>query len=129
MLSLTHGKSSREAIAWWELRRIPFNIAVGVAGLLTVAIMLVIGSLVAAPGEDAVEPVVLIVGVAGYAVAANVLYTLGWITELLWTEGDTSRSAAYRGRIFRLGLACSIGLTLLPGVVLALLWGFFGNVR
>ncbi len=32
--------SVREIIYWWELRRVPFNLAVGIAGLITCVIWL-----------------------------------------------------------------------------------------
>jgi hypothetical protein len=54
-------------------------------------------------GED-VKPLGLIVGALLYGFAANVLYTLGWISELLWSGGDTSRTEPFRKRVFSIGL-------------------------
>jgi hypothetical protein len=122
MPSLTRTSLPWDAIVWWEIRRIPFNLAVGVAGLITLATILEIGVRLASPGEDFIEPAVLWAGAILYGLVANALYTLGWITEVIWTAGDTSRSKPLRNRVFLAGLAGSVCLTLLPGIGLALLW-------
>jgi hypothetical protein len=59
-------------------------------------------------------------------VAANLCYSLGWITELLWSWGDTSRTEALRPKIFRLGIVTAIVLTLLPGILIPLAWAVWG---
>src|ERR1700677_4510188 len=45
-------------IAWWELRRIPVNLLIGVYGIfcLSVFFWAILSSNVLQPGEDAVEP-------------------------------------------------------------------------
>jgi hypothetical protein len=113
-------------IAWWELRRIPYNLALLVAGLTSTFAILLIGSRFANPGEDVFEPLAVLVGAAIWAVAANACYTFGWISELLWAHGDTARTALLRGRVFRIGLIFSIALTLLPAIGVPLLWAIFG---
>ena len=120
-------KAPWDAIAWWELRRVPFNVVVGLTGLVGIAIIIGVGGLlVVKPGEDVVEPVLLYVVVPAYALAANVFYTLGWASELLWTWGDNSKTAHLRNRIFWLGLALSVGVTLLPVALVLALWAIFG---
>jgi hypothetical protein len=115
-----------DAIAWWEKRRILFNLAVLAAGVVSVLVIELIGSHLARLGEDVEEPIGILVGVIGYAVAANVCYSLGWITELLWSWGDTTRTEAFRPKIFRMGLGFSVVLTLLPGVLVPLAWAIWG---
>lgn len=115
-----------DAILWWELRRIPFNLAVGLAGVIAIVAIFGIGGQMVTPGEDAVEPTLLLVGTAAYGLAANVLYTIGWASEWLWSGGGTARTAPFRQRIFRLGLALSVALTLLPAVLLLTLWTVVG---
>jgi hypothetical protein len=56
-----------QIILWWELRRILYNLIMAVVGLVSMAIMAVSIPLI----------YVLI------AVGLNVLYTGGWLTELL----------------------------------------------
>ncbi len=119
--------SVREIIYWWELRRVPFNLAVGIAGLITCAIWLVcLIILTTARPEIANYPdsplvpdggVFAIVGIILYAIAANVCYTGGWIVEvvLFWLgkKGDMHFGPV----AFALGTALSLLLTLLPAVV------------
>jgi hypothetical protein len=119
-------KRAREAVVWWEKRRIVFNLAVLAAGLVSGLAIELIGSRFAQPGEDVEEPLAIIVGVIAYAVAANAFYTVGWITEILWSGGDTSRTEAIRPRVFRLGLILSVVLTLLPGVLVPIAWAIWG---
>lgn len=115
-----------DAIVWWEIHRIPYNIFLAGIGLVTVAILFWVGSHFVGPGEDVEEPVGLLVGVILYGIAANALYTLGWITELLWSWGDTSRTEALRRRVFYAGLIVSSIITLLPAALIPALWVVFG---
>src|SRR5258708_36117381 len=79
----TAARSARYSLrvpAWWELRRIPFNVIVGTYGVVCLlAFFWAIGtSGRLEPGEDAVEPLALLA--APFAI--NVLYTLGWLVEV-----------------------------------------------
>lgn len=115
-----------DAIVWWEIRRIPFNLAVGLVGFAASLTVVCVGGLLVKPGEDFVEPMLLIFGGVAYGLLANAFYTLGWVSELLWTWGDTSKTAPLRNRIFWLGLAASAGLTLLPAGAVVVLWALSG---
>ena len=115
-----------DAIAWWEIRRVPFNLLVLVAGALSGFTIELIGSRFVAPGEDVVEPFAIVFWVIAYAVSANICYSLGWVTELLWSWGDTTRTEALRPRIFRWGMIFSVAVTLLPGVLILLAWALSG---
>ncbi len=110
------------AIKWWELRRIPFSLALLFAGSVVIFVLLEIGGHYTAPGEDIIEPILLILGSMAYVFAANAFYTLGWISEILWCGGDVSRTTALRPRIFWLGLFVSVFVTLSPAVILPTLW-------
>ncbi|HKF50695.1 MAG TPA: hypothetical protein VKB26_00160 [Candidatus Acidoferrales bacterium] len=57
-----------------------------------------------------------------YLLVANLCYTLGWVTEIVWSWGRTTQTAEIRLKVFRLGLVFSAGLTLLPVIVIALVW-------
>jgi hypothetical protein len=116
-----------DAIIWWELRRIPFNILILAVGILSLGSILLIGSYFARPAEaDGFEPLFTIFAAIVYGILANLAYTLGWVTELLWSWGDTERTESLRRRIFWLGVVCSVGLTLLPAVLIPLAWIIFG---
>lgn len=111
-------KQPWDAIVWWEIRRIPFNLAVLTVGIVSVLLFAVIGSNVLQEqniGSPLLEAVF-------YMLAANLCYTLGWITEILWSWGRTTETAAIRPKVFRLGLALSAALTLLPVIVISLVW-------
>jgi hypothetical protein len=108
-----------DAIAWWEIRRIPFNLLILLAGLASGFIAVVAWSHVFAADEGFGSPFVTVVL---YALAANLCYTFGWITELLWAWGDTAQTEKSRPKVFRLGLIFSAGLTLLPAIILSVTW-------
>ena len=115
-----------DTIVWWEVRRIPFNLAVGLAGVISLVVIFLTGVPRLQPGEDLIEPLMLLYGGMAYAMLANLAYTMGWITELIWAWGDTSKTADNRRRVFRLGLAFAVAVTLLPGVLVPLSWAVFG---
>jgi hypothetical protein len=117
--------STREVVVWWEIRRIPYNLALLAVGLVSVAAIEWVGSRLVPVGEDFVEPLILLFGVIAYAILANVCYSLGWITELFWSE-ETSDTLTTRRRLFRNGFLFSVGLTGLPSVLMLLLWAASG---
>lgn len=109
-------RSAWQVIGWWEVRRVAFNLVVGIAGILTIATgALALGTANAflqTPLHRPDPPLFFFVLV--YAVLANLCYTGGWVAELacrrLWpaTRGDLAAVS------FRLGLLFSILVTLLP---------------
>lgn len=117
---------TRDVIVWWEIRRIPYNLALLAVGLVSVFSVEWIGGRLVPLGEDFVEPLILLFGVIAYAILANVCYSLGWITELIWKSGDTSERLAIRARLFRNGFLFSVGLTALPSALMLLLWAASG---
>jgi hypothetical protein len=122
-------KQSWDAIVWWEIRRIPYNVTLAILGMMTIGAVLWFESHFAAAGESVLNPLGLIVGVVLYGLAANVFYTLGWVSELLWSGGDTSRTASLRRRVFLIGLAASCAITLSPIVLIPSLWFVFSFPR
>lgn len=115
-----------DAIAWWELRRIPYNLLLAALGLSTIFIIVEIGSRFGPDAGLPLNPFGLVLGVIAYGVAANVFYTLGWITELLWSRGDTSRTEAMRRTVFWTGVIGSSLLTVSPAVLFLLAWVLSG---
>jgi hypothetical protein len=102
----------------WEILRLPYNLIVGLAGLLALAMI---------PTLTWRE---IIVGVVAYGLGANVMYLLGPITEMYlnWLvdvgEGrfvprwvaKTVRSRYLTALLFLGGLLFSVGLTLVIGL-------------
>lgn len=112
---------STAAIArWWERRRLPFNLIVGTAGLLSLGAIHLLAAL--PPHAHAFpvpwQPVVV------FAVLANVCYTFGPIAEVavngLWRE----RLLPIGPTLYRMGLTFSVGLALLPSMLAGLEWAF-----
>lgn len=108
-----------DAIVWWEIRRIPFNLVVLAVGALSGRILFVIGNRLFGPNSEFGDP---FLGVVLYAIGANLCYTLGWTTELLWSWGNTAQTESVRPKIFRAGLIMSAVVTLLPAAILSLFW-------
>ena len=115
-----------KAIIWWEIHRIIFNIILAVCGLISLVTIETIGGHYVKPGEDVVEPLLILIGVGIYAVAANVFYTLGWITEVIWSRGDTARTAPVRFKVFCAGVILSCLVTLAPAILIPLAWAVLG---
>ena len=116
----------RSILKRWEILRIPYNLIVGLTGLLTLAM---------------IPPSLLSNAVGGalvYGLVANVMYLLGPITELYldwfvdaWEDrfvpGWVARFVRSRyltallfvgGSLFSVGLTLAIGLSVLFGIAL-----------
>lgn len=106
-----------QVINWWELRRIPFNLLIGVYGIVCLAIFFwgIMGSGHLEAGEDAVEPIALLA--APFLV--NICYTLGWIVELPARFLCPSLSPKLGPWLLKVGLCFSLFVISIP----ALCWG------
>ena len=107
-----------QTIGWWEVRRAPFNLIVGIAGIATVATGTVAMSLANAFLENPIhrpDPPLFFFALL-YAFVVNVFYTGGWVAELglaqLWGKAQSNLAVVS----FRLGLLLSVLVTLLPAV-------------
>jgi hypothetical protein len=101
-------------IAWWERRRLGYNLVVGSAGLVSLLVlttgMALTGNL---PGWTP-GPILV------FGALANLYYTLGWILEvgahLIWGDEVAPLGPA----LSRAGIIFSAGLALLPVLALPL---------
>ena len=98
---------------WWEKRRLPYNLIVGVTGLASVTwIWLGETMMGSAFGSFPWQPIVIV------GVLANICYTLGPIIETfiekLW-DGEVLPAGPV---LYRMGLTFSVGLMLLPGMIM-----------
>jgi len=86
-------------IKWWELRRIPFNIIVGLTGVLSGAICVLTAVLSEKiTGQEPFfpdPPLFLFAAVIFYGVMANICFTGGWVAELLARRIWAQRAEAY----------------------------------
>jgi len=103
-----------DAICWWELRRIPYNLIVGVVLFASVALMEVLGDLSPPPAKPFVEPSELIPWVLLFAGLANLAYTLGWVLERRVSDTDPVMHQVFRAQNFRRGLFWSCVMASAP---------------
>jgi hypothetical protein len=108
--------SPTEVIAWWECRRLAFNLIVGTYGVVCLLVFFVAittsGHL--QPWEDALSPLALFAA----PIVVNVLYTLGWIVALTYRSIEPDVSRHFGPRLLKVGL----GLGLLLSTVPAAFW-------
>ena len=113
--------SAWNVIAWWESRRIAYNLIVGGAGIVscilvgllvftTPAVQNLLNRFNLSPGFEIFFVII-------YGIAANIFYTFGWIAELvvrsLWPE----EAERFGTTTFTIGLGFSLLLTIAPGVM------------
>ena len=111
----------RDVIGWWEARRIPFNLIVGSAGVLT---CFLVGITAVATETFGTEfglpdpPVFALFGVIAYAIAANLCFTGGWLAELVVRRIWPAEADRFATLSLSTGVVFSVLLTLAPGVVI-----------
>jgi hypothetical protein len=109
-------------ILWWEARRVPYNLIIGIFGCFSLILffLFINASGHLKPGEDAVEPMALML--APFAI--NLCYTAGWIVEVaLWIIGK--RDPRIGPFLFKTGTAFSLLAAAFPSILWGLIW-FFG---
>ena len=113
----TAPKKILQVILWWELRRIPYNILIGIAGTIGLALFYYFANATGAikPGEDLVEPLLIAIS----PILVNLAYTGGWISEIillkLWGENATNIAPI----LLKLGITISAVAVLFPAII----WG------
>ncbi len=99
-------------VLWWEVRRIPYNILVGLYG--TFCLLIFFWSITTSghlePGEDAVEPMALFAAPLG----VNLCYTLGWLVEVPARKFSPSLSPRFGACLLKLGIGLSALLIGMP---------------
>jgi hypothetical protein len=109
-------RSPLRVVQWWESRRLTYNAIVGGVGLFTITYVSGWLRILSDPGSWEWAP--LILGTVVYGVSANLCYTLGWIVENLVERWMKRPIYGFGPALFRHGLVFSIGLTLLPAVLI-----------
>lgn len=102
-------------VAWWEIRRIPYNLLIGTAGIASIALWLSVGSLPLmadrANSADAVGAEPLAVLAAPFLF--NVCYTAGWFCEIVLSQ----LGARHTGPILlKLGTGLSLAMVSFVGI-------------
>ena len=111
-----------EAVIWWEIRRILFNLVLLATGIVSLVLILFVLAWI----PNSTDGIQSLFAIFMYFVSANVIYTLGWVSELIWSRGDTTRTIEVRPRVFRMGLMFSAGITLLPAFLAPAIWVLWG---
>lgn len=107
-------RSPATLFTWWESRRPTYNLVVGAAGLVTLAVLRTLTWLPPHLPFDPPLPLVVL-----YGLCANVCYTLGFACEALLQRAWGDDVAPVGPTLWRHGLVFSVGLTLFPS---ALAW-------
>ncbi len=108
------------SLKWWESRRLFFNKAVGAAGLVTLAGVSLFSFL--PPRTSGGVDLGILAAAAVYGILANGCYTLGWVAEMVARMVWGRRAPDLGPLLFRQGLIFSVGLTLLPVLLAAMVW-------
>jgi hypothetical protein len=120
-----HEVSTFEIILWWEKRRVPYNLIVGVAGLFTCAVTVAVAVIASDKFGEPLglpdPPIFAVLAVIAYGVGANVCYTGGWISEALVRKIWQERTGAFGQITFVLGLVFSVLITLAPAALFSVL--------
>ncbi len=106
----------REIIAWWEARRLRFNLYVGIVGAVTWLLVIIVGSAAVKPGVDFEEPLAMIFGPFVFGFFANICFTFGWIVDTISYRGMP------RTRLNKDGVIFSVILASLPGIWAVTAW-------
>jgi len=119
--------SAREVIGWWEVRRVPYNLMVGSAGILSGIVIGVVamGAYFLFGADDSFPDTFSLFLIPIYAVVANICYTGGWVVELLIRTVWKRESDRFAIASFSTGVVFSVLLTLLPGILFGIA-GVFG---
>jgi len=114
-------RTAISSLRWWESRRLLFNKVVGATGMVTLASVSVFFLL---PPHTLGEFSLLgmIAGSVAYGIAANLCYSLGWLAELAARALWGRRAPDVGPLLFRQGLIFSVGLTLFPVLLVAMIW-------
>jgi len=94
-----------QVILWWELRRIPYNVVLVLAGVTSGVIFFWL----ARAGPHVFAALLAFLG-------ANLCYTGGWITELLVRAGGGQNYRRFGPRALKAGLAFSLAIVFLPNL-------------
>ncbi|WP_420463277.1 hypothetical protein [Candidatus Palauibacter sp.] len=100
-------------IRWWEKRRLPYNLVVGVTGLVTMTFGVLVTVVV-----DTLQPIDMFRGAIWWAVMANLCYSLGPVAEIALEKMFGGRLLPAGPLLFRAGVTLAVGVTLLPILLL-----------
>jgi hypothetical protein len=112
--------SRLQIVAWWEARRVPYNLIVGSIGVVSLLLFSLFIGLTheLKPGEDAIEPMALFVA----PIAVNICYTAGWIVELISDAIRRKGSSPIGPLLLKLGVGLSVFIVSAPSITWFVIW-------
>jgi hypothetical protein len=110
----------RDAVAWWERRRLTYNLVIGAFAVVCFVVYCISLSStgVLEPGEDVVEPLALM-AIPFVVLLINICYTAGWLLDAPLRFFVPSLSSRFTSWLFILGFAFSLLVVSFPAVF----WG------
>lgn len=108
-------RSTLQIILWWELRRIPFNILIGIIGFISLILLYIFvdASVTGHSSEDIIEPFAIFL--APFAI--NFCYTLGWFVEITFGRIWKNDEPKLASKLLRFGTGISLAIVLLPTLI------------
>lgn len=103
-----------EVIRWWELRRLLYNLILFAIGIASVTAMDRFTEGADPSGQGGMQAFGIAIGVVLYGILANILYTSGWVVELVGRKTDQARARSLAKKHFLLGMWLSCLLTTAP---------------
>ena len=105
-------------LAWWEKRRLAYNVAVGSAGLVSYTLALGFAWL----PPNGFRPPLVLAPILVFGLMANVCYLFGPAVEILVDKLWGRRILPTGPALYRIGLTFSIGLALFPALIMFFVW-------
>ena len=111
----TSNRPWNKIIVWWEIRRVLFNIILILFGFISIQLTSFLPStgyfkLDAGPALA----VLIIASIVIFFVCANLLYTSGWVFQLITKKSNWKLIEIITARLFILGLIIALLVTLTP---------------
>lgn len=110
-------RSAPAIVGWWERRRLAYNGFVGAAGLVSLGSVGAAGALLGEGGGLGG----MFIGAAVFGVMANLCYFLGPAAEIVLDKLWGRRVLPAGPVLYRMGLTFSVGLALLPTLLVVML--------
>jgi len=109
-----------KTIIWWEKRRIPYNLFIGVIGAISLILFFVFVDLAneLKQGEDAVEPIALFFA----PIVINICYTIGWIVETIINSIRRKNDRSIGSKLMKIGMVFSVVVLLIPSTTWFVIW-------
>ena len=110
-----------QIIAWWEIRRIPYNLLIGFVGFVSLILFFIFAEAThkIPPGDDFVEPFAPLFA----AIVMNICYTLAEFFEIFfgrtWIYSEDVEPWATA--LLRVGVIISLLIVLFPSIY----WGIY----